>query len=119
MTETNPKRETIRRLNDEFRRTFSGGRILMTEGTARLPESVQTNILQCIRAFDEFTEDNDPYGEHDFGSLGAAGNKVFWKIDYYDAAIEFGSEAPADPEQGRPDMEALLEEERSNALQQR
>jgi len=26
-----------------------------------------------------------------------AGQKFFWKIDYYDAAMEFGSDDPADP----------------------
>jgi len=26
-----------------------------------------------------------------------AGQKFFWKIDYYDPAMEFGSENPADP----------------------
>jgi hypothetical protein len=40
---------------------------------------------------------NDPHGEHDFGNFTLAGRKFFWKIDYYDAAMEFGSEDPADP----------------------
>ena len=40
---------------------------------------------------------NDPHGEHDFGSFEIDDRKVFWKIDCYDAAMEFGSEDPADP----------------------
>jgi hypothetical protein len=39
---------------------------------------------------------NDPHGEHDFGSFEVAGRKFFFKIDYFDAAMEFGSEDPAD-----------------------
>ena len=38
------------------------------------------------------------HGEHDFGSFEVAGEKFFWKIDYYDERCEFGSEDPADPE---------------------
>ena len=48
-------------------------------------------------AFDAFTEDNDPHGEHDFGAFDHAGHRIFWKIDYYDQSLEFGSENPADP----------------------
>lgn len=39
--------------------------------------------------------DNDPYGEHDFGSLIVDGNKVFWKIDYYDKGMQYASPDPA------------------------
>jgi Protein of unknown function (DUF3768) len=46
---------------------------------------------------DKIRELNDPHGEHDFGHFEIAGQKFFWKIDYYDAAMEFGSEDPADP----------------------
>ncbi|WP_257187520.1 MULTISPECIES: DUF3768 domain-containing protein [Bradyrhizobium] len=28
------------------------------------------------------TEENDPHGEHGFGSFDLVGQKVFWKIDY-------------------------------------
>jgi Protein of unknown function (DUF3768) len=48
--------------------------------------------------FADFTADNDPYGEHDFGSFEVAGETFFWKIDYYDRkSMEYGSEDPADP----------------------
>ena len=48
-------------------------------------------------AFDDFNEDNDPHREHDFGSFELEGEKLFWKIDYYDLAGDFGSEDPTDP----------------------
>ena len=47
-------------------------------------------------SFEDFTPDNDPHGEHDFGAFEHAGKRIFWKIDYYDAACENGSEDPAD-----------------------
>jgi len=49
-----------------------------------------------VRIFDDFSEDNDPHGEHDFGSFELANFTFFWKIDYYDERCEFGSEDPAD-----------------------
>ena len=53
-------------------------------------------ILGKVMSFEDFTPDNDPHGEHDFGAFEHAGKRIFWKIDYYDAACENGSEDPAD-----------------------
>ncbi len=56
--------------------------------------------MRKLREFDNFTDDNDPYGEHDFGSFEHDGMKIFWKIDYYDKHCSArGSEDPSDPEQ--------------------
>ena len=87
----------IRELNDQFRRTYQGGKMMMTSGIDALPVSVKSHILEKVRTFDAFSNENDPHGEHDFGSFEVEGRKIFWKIDYYDAAMEFGSEDPADP----------------------
>ena len=58
---------TICDLNDRFRRSFTGGRICMTHGVANLPDPIRMEALAAVREFDDFTEDNDPYDEHDFG----------------------------------------------------
>ena len=87
----------IRELNDAFRRSFSGGKVMMTSGVAELPNMVKAKALQLVAGFDQFTEDNDPRGEHDFGSFELANRTFFWKIDYYDQRCEFGSEDPSDP----------------------
>jgi hypothetical protein len=87
----------IRDLNDAFRRSFSGGKIMMTCGVAELPAMVKAAALVKIAECNEFAIDDDPYGEHDFGSFELCSRKFFWKIDYYDANCEFGSEDPADP----------------------
>jgi hypothetical protein len=50
----------IRELNDAFRRTFSGGKVMMTCGVSELPNMVKAKALQLVAAFDQFTEDNDP-----------------------------------------------------------
>lgn len=89
---------TIRRLNDSFRCSLSGGgKRLITAGVAALPAWDQAAILSKVMEHDEFTDDNDPHGEHDFGAFDHAGKRIFRKIDYYDPSMEFGSEDPADP----------------------
>lgn len=51
-----------------------------------------------MREFSEFSEDNDPYGEHDFGAFDIEGaGKIFWKIDYYNRTMDGGSDDPDDP----------------------
>lgn len=76
----------VARINDEFRR--SGFGIVVTQGVQVL-ENLHL-LLDEVRRFNEFTEDNDPYGEHDFGTVHWYGEKVFWKIDYYDQELKYG-----------------------------
>jgi hypothetical protein len=89
--------ERIRELNDDFRRTFVGGAVMITAGVEAMPNEQRRSLLAKVRAFDVFTEDNDPHGEHDFGAVDESGVRCFWKIDYYDRATEMGSPDPADP----------------------
>jgi len=88
----------IARLNDAFRTTLIGGKVMLTAGIAELPERTRANILTAVRTFADFSEDNDPHGEHDFGAFEADGHKCFWKIDYYDKSMESGSKEPANPD---------------------
>jgi hypothetical protein len=88
----------IRVLNDNFRSTFIGGRVMLTSGVSELPIDVKAKALLLAKTFKDFTTDNDPHGEHDFGSFEVAGEKFFWKIDYYDLDCRYGSEDPSDPE---------------------
>ncbi|MBR1601008.1 MAG: DUF3768 domain-containing protein [Alphaproteobacteria bacterium] len=88
----------IKTLNDNFRKTFTGGQVLLTAGIDSLPTSDVANIMLLVQNFTDFTPDNDPYGEHDFGSFMYNGSKIFWKIDYYDRFNTcYASENPADP----------------------
>jgi hypothetical protein len=88
--------ERIAALNDSFRRTFAGGRVVMTAGVAALAAAEREEIVRVVRTFETFDPDDDPYGEHDFGAIEVSGRRIFWKIDYYDATIAGGSEDPAD-----------------------
>ena len=87
----------IAQLNDVFRRHGGAGRLAVTAGVLALGNGALPAILVMVRAFYAFTPDNDPYGEHDFGSLEWGGTKVFWKIDCYDRDMVLGSPDPADP----------------------
>ena len=98
-------------LNDAFRRSFSGGKVMMTAGVDALPHMVKAAVLQKVAAFNEFTEDNDPHAEHDFGSFELVGRKFFWKIDLYDRELKRGSEDPADPEKTIRVLTLMLAEE--------
>ena len=98
-------------LNDELRRTGTGGRVALTAGIAALPPEAIAAVLLAVQVFDAFTPDNDPHGEHDFALLEAAGQRVMFKIDYYDRALEFGSQNPADPACTRRIMTIMLAEE--------
>ena len=62
-----------------------------------LPLDVKAQALLTVKAFSEFTRDNDPYGEHDFVNIEHDGEKYFAKLDYYAADMEGGSEDPSDP----------------------
>lgn len=90
--------KVIAALND-LARTAMGvtSRVVQTEGILALPPEDQSEIREKVERFDAFTPENDPYGEHDFGAFEHAGERVFWKIDYYNRELTAGSEDPSDP----------------------
>jgi hypothetical protein len=92
---TDSKTNVIRTLNDAFRRTFVGGAVMITAGVEAMPADQRRALLQKVRSFDVFSEDNDPHGEHDFGAVDESGDRYFWKLDYYDRTMESGSPDPA------------------------
>jgi hypothetical protein len=101
----------IAELNDAFRMSLFGGDVYLTRGISALPISAQEEIVGRVRAFDAFGPDNDPYGEHDFGSFEYSGRSIFWKIDCYDTKLEWGSPNPADPAVTRRVLTILFAEE--------
>jgi Protein of unknown function (DUF3768) len=98
-------------LNDDFHRTFRGGKVMMTSGVEELPDCVNAEALVQVAKFSEFTEGNDPHDEHDFGSFRLVGRKFLWKIDYYDRDLRYGSEDPSDPEKTTRVLTVMLAEE--------
>jgi hypothetical protein len=93
-----PRVDRIAELNDQLRKTFLGGEILMTPGIASLDDTRRIDVITRVQTFAAFNGENDPYGEHDFGSIDLPDmERVFWKIDYYDPKLQFGSEDPGNP----------------------
>ena len=82
----------VAKINDTFRQAGFG--VVVTPGVQVLEDL--SGLLNKVRRFSQFTESNDPYGEHDFGTIVWLGQKVFWKIDYYDQSLRYG-EDPLSP----------------------
>ena len=118
MSDTNTKK--IAELNDLCRKAMGvAGKLFQTVGIDALPLADQSAIREKVEAgadflitqllldpirekvetFDTFTPDNDPHGERDFGAFMHNGERIFWKIDYYDRTMTKGSEDPSDPGQ--------------------
>ena len=110
-TNTTKPHERIRELNDAFRQTGIGGMVVITRGIEALGSETKQSIIDTIKAIDEFTPDNDPYGTHDFGSIKIGGLVIFWKIDCYDLDLICGSPDPSDPTVTRRVMTIMLAEE--------
>jgi hypothetical protein len=83
---TNARTRAIAELNDTARTTFIGCKLLLTSGVSELDQDQK--IFTLVREYNTFNEDNDPYGEHDFGRFELAGKILYWKIDYYDQNAE-------------------------------
>lgn len=99
-------------LNDQARTTMGiGCRLVQTSGISALDARIQSRIREKVETFDEFTPGNDPYGEHDFGNFTEGENRIFWKMDYYDKALEYGSEDPANPAITQRVLTIMLAEE--------
>ena len=91
------RQQRMRELNDGLRRYARAGIICVTRGIQALGAERLEIVLEAVRSFDSFNAHNDPYDEHDLGVLKAAGERIMWKIDYYDRERRFGSLDPADP----------------------
>ena len=72
----NATTEPIRALNDELRRKLPNGHAVMTAGIAALGPEAVARIVKTIAVCDDFCHANDPYGEHDFGSFEADGQRA-------------------------------------------
>ncbi len=101
----------IKTLNDNLRKSFIGGRVILTHGiNVKTPRDI-ARILAKVRNFNNFTKANDPYNEHDFGSFDYNGEKIYWKIDYYDKSYQYLSENPANPEVTNRVLTVMLADE--------
>lgn len=112
MTDTTEQALKIRQLNDAFRMRGEGyGTVMLTMGIQALGGTAIMQILNTIRCYDSFSADEDPWNEHDFGVLNFEGTRVFWKIDYYDRSVQYGSEDPTDPDKTYRALTIMLADE--------
>lgn len=93
-----PRAEQIAQLNDNLRKTGSGGIVVVTRGVKHLTGFDAEMLAETLAAYDEFDADGDPHGERDFGCMTLLGADAIWKINYFsDESLSFGSNDPADP----------------------
>jgi len=75
----------IPELNDVLRRNLFAltvqSEVVLTAGVAALPDGARFALLDEVRCFEDFTSDNDPHGERDFGAINFRGERYFFKID--------------------------------------
>jgi hypothetical protein len=105
------KTARVRALNDSLRRCGRGGRIMITAGLdVRGPQKI-ARVLAAVAAFDNFSEHNDPHGEHDCAILAVDGIQVLFKTDYFDRDLTFRSPDPSDPAVTERVMTMMLAED--------
>jgi hypothetical protein len=110
------KTAQIRALNDAMRRGERSdlGKLVITAGARHAVAAWplgEVLLYEHVKQFDDFNEDNDLWGERDFGSFQVAGETFNWKISYYDNKYEYGTEHPEDPAQCRRVLTIMLASE--------
>jgi hypothetical protein len=111
--------QRIREMNDAARKRLAdhdlyglvNHKLVISNGVAARGWDFIDRALDAVRDFSDFTERNDPYGEHDFGRFTLDGVELNWKIDYYDLALEYGSPDPSDAEKTTRVLTVMLAEE--------
>jgi hypothetical protein len=98
-------------LNDRLRQQHLGGRVYISRGVVALGQKGLQTAIREIAAQEHFNANNDPHGEHDFGSVVVGGRRLFWKIEAFDRTLTAGAEDPADPATCVRVMTIMLAEE--------
>ena len=112
MSDASPiKAARIRELNDQLRCKGIGGRTVITPGIQALKADDLRAVLLAVAGFDDFSEDNDPWGEHDCATLTVNGHRLIFKIDYYDRDLAYHSPDASDPAVTERVMTVMLAEE--------
>ena len=83
--------------NDKLRQSIFNSlgknKLVLSNDVSQLNLIDGIEVLKLVREFKTFNRgEDDPYGEHDFGSFDFKDINYFWKIDYYDNDLKFHSE---------------------------
>lgn len=89
--------QKIAHLNDQHRQYIPMAQTVLTQTVSNLKVEQLVELIEKVRLFQYFDEDNDPWGEHDFGAVEIHGETYYWKIDYYDSSYQYHSPDPTDP----------------------
>lgn len=84
---------------------------MVTAGIDERGEAFVQTVLAMVRSFSAFDTSNDPHHEHDFGAFALGGERIFFKIDYYDLALVGHSPDAADPAQTHRVLTVMLASE--------
>tara|TARA_R110000772_G_scaffold3973_3_gene14100 strand:+ start:263 stop:634 length:372 start_codon:yes stop_codon:yes gene_type:complete len=95
-------------LNDQLRKDmFTGNmlkkhnlknKIVLTPGIAGLNLIDKEKVFASVKYFGNFTKNNNPWGEKDFGNFNFKKETFNWKIDYYDNDMKYHSPDKTDPD---------------------
>ena len=92
------RKKRIQRLNDALRQgQATNATVVVTSGLKAQGEAFLARASKAVQDHQTFTEDNDPHGEHDFGSITVDDTELFWKIDYFDLNLKMHSPDAANP----------------------
>ena len=91
------QKERIAHLNDQHRQYIPITETVLTQTVSKLQVEQLIELIEKVRLFNTFDEDNDPWVEHDFGAVEIQGETYYWKIDYYDGNYQCHSPDPSDP----------------------
>ena len=91
----------IAELNDQLRQNlFTPGQnqVFVSAAVSSLPYLERARLLDKVQTFNDFNEENNPYGERDFSRIEHNGTNYFWKIDYYNETMDTGSDDASNPD---------------------
>lgn len=95
MPNTNNKHlHTIRQLNNKFRSTFIGGKVIETISIRTLSSKPKLDIINRIKCYSDFSK--SPDDDYSYGSFIYDRYQIFFKIDYWDVSGRHFSDAPWD-----------------------
>jgi hypothetical protein len=72
------------------------GQVMTTQGVQAIGFYEGYDLLTKVAEYDNFNEENDPYGERNMGFLDYQGHSIIWKLDYYANDLTHGSKDPTD-----------------------
>ena len=86
--------EKIREVNDTIRAGLPlvtlPHKVVFAGGLAEELSPVEVvGLLEKVKNYSSFDEGSDPWGGHNFGEVYHNDEKIFFKFDYYDKALEY------------------------------